>query len=119
MHIATSLNRRDLHMKKKKLNEVVPFGDKKTNLEWFKYCPNCGKPMEPIVLFLVYFDSQSEKIPYKQFDHMCEYCALGYQRVAIMTDEEYDYACKNLVFDDALDMDSYVRFKEKVRPYKN
>jgi len=104
-------------MKKKKLNEVVPFGDKDTELEWFKFCPNCGKRMEPIVMFLHHFDGQGGRIPYKQFTHNCEYCGLGYKRVAMMTAEEDDYICesKNLVFGDALDMVGYKRFKEKVK----
>jgi len=103
--------------KKRKLKEFIPFGDRETKLEWFKFCPNCGKPMKPIVMFLHYFSPKGDKIPYKDFVHKCDYCALGYKRAVLMTDDEYDYLCesKTYVFVDALDMAGYKRFKEKVK----
>ena len=106
--------------KKRKLKEFIPFGDRDTKLEWFKFCPNCGKPMKPIVMFRHHFYPNGDKIPYKDFVHKCDYCALGYQRKAIMTDDEYDYLSESetYVFADALDMQGYKRFKEKVKRMK-
>ena len=104
-------------MKKKVLNDIIPFGDKDTNLEWLKFCPNCGTPMRPTVMFLHHFNIQGDNIPYKQFNHLCKHCAIMYKRVSLLTDEEYEYICEseNLAFGDNLDISSYKRFQENAK----
>lgn len=106
-------------MKKNLKVDWVKFGGKNAKLEWFKFCPNCGRPLKPRVMFQLYFTPQGDTIPFKNFDHLCKHCSIMYMRQVLMTEEEYDYIkdTKIFVIGDCMSISTYKRFKENVKIY--
>jgi hypothetical protein len=97
--------------------DLVQFGGENAKLEWFKFCPNCGRPLKPGVMFQLYFTQQGDTIPFKNFDHLCKNCRIMYMRQVLMTEEEYDYIkdTKTFVIGDRISISTYKQFKEKVK----